>query len=81
MTTARRRVLEYLLCGLSHGEIAEELDVHEGTVKNLFREMLEESGMDDRVGLAIWAHEHRQELGIDCPCSHGYQDGALLVCA
>jgi DNA-binding NarL/FixJ family response regulator len=81
LTPTHKRLAEYLLCGLANAEIAEELGLHEGTVKNAFKDMLDITGMDDRVGLAIWLHEHREKLGIDCPCKYGYQDGALLVVA
>lgn len=76
---SQKRAAEYLLCGLSYAEIADELGICESSVKNLFKEMLDIAGMDDRVGLALWLHEHREELKIDCPCNYGYSDGALLV--
>jgi hypothetical protein len=49
------------------------------TVKNLMRDLLDMSGMDDRVQLALWVHEHRDRLEIKCPCEFGYREGALLV--
>jgi DNA-binding NarL/FixJ family response regulator len=80
LTKKQKLVAEYLLCGFSNEEIAEEIGTTAGGVKNNhMRDMLEISGMDDRVGLAMWLHEHQEKLGIECPCKHGYCEGALLV--
>lgn len=79
LTATERKVCEYLLCGLANEEIASELDLSAQYVKNVMRDLLDFSGMDDRVALALWVHDHREKLGVRCPCESGYCEGALLV--
>lgn len=81
LSPREKQIAEFLLCGLSYAEMADEMGISSGTVKNLAHDLLISAGMDDQVGLALWLHEHQEELRIECPCKHGYHDGALLVVA
>jgi DNA-binding NarL/FixJ family response regulator len=79
LTASEKTVCEYLLCGFPNEYIAEETGLTYQTVKNMMRDLLDMAGMDDRVQLALWLHEHRERLGIKCPCEFGYCEGGLLV--
>jgi DNA-binding NarL/FixJ family response regulator len=81
LSATETKVCEYLLCGFSNEQIAEEIGTTTQTVKNMMRDLLDMAGMDDRVQLALWLHEHRERLGIKCPCEFGYCEGGLLVMA
>jgi DNA-binding NarL/FixJ family response regulator len=53
-----REILELLGQGLNNREIAQQLHLTEGTVKNHISRILAEMGMRDRTQAALWAQKH-----------------------
>jgi DNA-binding NarL/FixJ family response regulator len=51
-------VLRLLAKGATNREIAEQLCVSEGTVKNHVSSILSRLGLRDRLQAALFAHEH-----------------------
>lgn len=81
LTPKLKTLGECLLRGLSNPEIAREMRRSEDHVKQALHTLLDLSGMDDRVGLALWLHEKRGVLGISCPCDWGAEPVKLRVSA
>ena len=58
LTGRELEVLRLIAAGATNREIAEELVVSEGTVKNHVSNILGRLGLRDRVQAALYAHEH-----------------------
>jgi DNA-binding NarL/FixJ family response regulator len=58
LTVRELEVLQLIAAGATNREIAEELVVSEGTVKNHVSNILGRLGLRDRVQAALYAHEH-----------------------
>ncbi len=59
LLTAREiEVLRYIALGATNREIAAQLVVSEGTVKNHISHILTRLGLRDRIQAALYAHEH-----------------------
>ena len=58
LTDRELDVLRLIATGATNREIAEELVVSEGTVKNHVSSILSRLGLRDRIQAAIYAHEH-----------------------
>lgn len=73
LTAREKQIAECLLYGLTNREIGRRLGIKARTVKARLYEIGRTLKMSegDRVPLAIWLHEHRQELQICCPCDLG----------
>lgn len=59
LSEREREILSLLGDGLTNGEIAECLDLSEGTVKNYISSILTDLGFRDRVQAALFAARHR----------------------
>ncbi|MBU7319862.1 response regulator transcription factor [Paenibacillus oleatilyticus] len=59
LTPTEKQVVEKIAEGLSNKEIAQELFLSEGTIKNYISEILSKLGLRDRTQIAIlyWKHE------------------------
>ena len=55
LTKTEWRVIQKIGCGMSNKEIASELVLSEGTVRNYLSSVLSKLGLRDRTQLAIWA--------------------------
>ena len=55
LSRTERRVAHYVGCGLSNKEIATQLSLSDGTVRNNLSSALSKLGLRDRTQLAIWA--------------------------
>jgi len=58
LTDRELEVLRLVATGATNREIAEELVVSEGTVKNHVSNILSSLGLRDRIQAALYAHEH-----------------------
>jgi DNA-binding NarL/FixJ family response regulator len=58
LTERELEVLQLIATGATNREIAKELVVSEGTVKNHVSSILSRLGLRDRIQAAIFAHEH-----------------------
>lgn len=58
LTEREKEVLRWLAKGATNREIAEQLCVSEGTVKNHVSNILSRLGLRDRVQAALFAHDH-----------------------
>jgi DNA-binding NarL/FixJ family response regulator len=59
LTDRELDVLRLLATGATNREIAEQLSVSEGTVKNHVSNILSRLGLRDRVQAALYAHDHQ----------------------
>lgn len=59
LTPRERAILERLSAGASNREIAEQLCLTDGTVKNYVSTLLGKTGLRDRTQLALWAIRQR----------------------
>ncbi|MGN6711083.1 response regulator transcription factor [Anaerocolumna jejuensis] len=57
------KVIKKISCGLSNKEIAAELSLSEGTVRNYISSILNKLNLRDRTQLAIWAVQERGQNG------------------
>ena len=57
-----QRIIAELRSGKSNGEIATALSTTENVVKNYMRDLMDLSGMSNRVELANWAAAHEREI-------------------
>jgi DNA-binding NarL/FixJ family response regulator len=64
LTERELEVLGLLATGASNREIAEQLFVSEGTIKNHVSSILSRLGLRDRLQAALFAHEHGLTGGI-----------------
>ena len=55
LTKTEWRVIQKIGCGMSNKEIASELALSEGTVRNYLSSVLSKLELRDRTQLAIWA--------------------------
>src|SRR5262249_25102360 len=58
MTEREQEILKLIAKGLNNKEIAAELNITEGTVKNHISSILTQLGVRDRTQAALWAREH-----------------------
>ncbi len=59
LTSRELDVLHLIATGATNREIAEELSISEGTVKNHVSNILSRLGLRDRIQAALFAHEHK----------------------
>lgn len=59
LTDRERDVLRLVATGATNREIAQELSISEGTVKNHISNILSRLGLRDRIQAALFAHEHK----------------------
>jgi len=55
ITKTEWKIIEQVECGASNKEIAENLNLSEGTVRNYLSTILNKLDLRDRTQLAIWA--------------------------
>jgi DNA-binding NarL/FixJ family response regulator len=55
LTPRQKQVVALVAGGLSNPEIARELGVKRGTVKNYMALIFDKLGLDNRVEVALWA--------------------------
>lgn len=61
-----RAILEGLLLGSGNEQLAKEIGIKEGAMKLRIRRIGMKLGLTDRVPLAMFVHEHRKVLGVNC---------------
>ena len=59
LTNRELDVLRLIATGATNREIAQELSISEGTVKNHVSNILSRLGLRDRIQAALFAHEHK----------------------
>jgi DNA-binding NarL/FixJ family response regulator len=62
LTPREQEVLRLIAAGASNREIAKELYISEGTVKNHVTRILSQLGLRDRTQAAIFAHPFLNQL-------------------
>lgn len=55
LTVRERQVVECLLAGMPNKLLAHELGISENTVKRHLAQIMDKTGQDDRLGVALWA--------------------------
>lgn len=55
LTQRERQVVECLLAGMPNKLLAHELGISENTVKRHLAQIMDKTGADDRLGVALWA--------------------------
>lgn len=66
LTKRERETLDYLLLGSTNKDIGKEMGISEMTAKKYMRDIGLKLGLTDRVKLALFVHEHRKPLGVNC---------------
>ena len=65
LTKTEWRVIQKIGCGMSNKEIASELVLSEGTVRNYLSSVLSKLELRDRTQLAIWAVQTGRTVHMD----------------
>lgn len=67
---------EYLLQGMSNKQIAFEMHLAEGTIKEYMNRAFRKAGVVNRTGLAIWFAKFKanQDFGAFGKCLHAESD-------
>ncbi|MCG8451997.1 MAG: response regulator transcription factor [Spirochaetales bacterium] len=63
MTAREEQILKLVIRGLGNSAIAERLSLSEGTVRNYVSRIYDILGVENRVGVMLWAMENGEHLG------------------
>ena len=62
LTKTEYKIIEQVACGSANKEIADALNLSEGTVRNYLSAILNKLDLRDRTQLAIWAIQSRDSI-------------------